>query len=495
MSRCDRKFGQDFLAGALSADEQLTLADHLETCPRCTEWLEQDAGNEVTWQFARELASDTRVMEPPARDHADDIPAPVDVLRQLTPWLGATDDPAMLGRFGPYEISGLIGRGGMGIVLKGHDRALLRNVAVKVLDPLLAGNGSARKRFSREAKAMAAVAHEYVVPIFAIDEYQGLPYLVMEYVSGGSLESRIVEQGPLEVVSIVRVALQIATALAAAHSHGLIHRDIKPGNILVDRGTDRVRVADFGLARVAHETHCTHTGAIAGTPQFMSPEQVRGEDCDTRSDLFSLGCVMYAMCVGHPPFRADTVYGVMQRIVHDRPRELREQNPRIPDWLARFVERLLRKDPAARFATAGEAAEILQQELAHLEGPTRTPPPNRSWANTASTRSKLRPLHLIIVLFFALSAAIAAIWIRPSPDHERQYGLPSAHSAQGAAHSSSPSDGATILLWDDDGTETFRSGLWQLELSYVRSGPQPDMWQAEVQHLRQRLIQLNQETY
>src|SRR5690606_15635135 len=126
---------------------------------------------------------------------------------------------------------------------------------------------------------------------------------------------------------------QVATALDAAHSSGLVHRDIKPGNILLDRGVERVRVADFGLALIASEASQSRSGLIAGTPQFMAPEQVRGETCDGRSDLFSLGSVLYAMLCGHAPFRAESIYGVMQRIVHSAPRPIREMNPQAPAWL------------------------------------------------------------------------------------------------------------------------------------------------------------------
>ena len=147
----------------------------------------------------------------------------------------------------------------MGIVLKGFDRALHRNVAIKVLDPALAGAGAARQRFAREGPArIATISHEHVVPVYGVDEHAGLPYFVMEYVAGGSLERRLKTEGHFDAVSIVRIGLQAAQALAAAHSQGLVHRDIKPGNILIDRGTDRVRVADFGLARVANDVSCTH---------------------------------------------------------------------------------------------------------------------------------------------------------------------------------------------------------------------------------------------
>src|SRR5262249_51865538 len=178
---------------------------------------------------------------------------------------------------------------------------------------------------------------------------------------------------------ILRVGLQVARGLAAAHRQGLVHRDIKPSNILLDRGIERVRVADFGLARVQNEAGHTRTGLVVGTPQYMSPEHIRGEPCDPRSDLFSLGCVLYALCTGHPPFRAESIYAVMHRIAHDDPRSIREQNPAVPDWLETIVGRLLEKESPLRFQTADELAEALEQELAYLQNPLGAHEPLRAW--------------------------------------------------------------------------------------------------------------------
>jgi serine/threonine protein kinase len=201
----------------------------------------------------------------------------------------------------------------------------------------------------------------------------------MEYVPGGTLEQRLAERGTLDVVEVVRVGLQVAQALAAAHRHGLVHRDIKPSNILLDQGVERVRVADFGLARAGDDTIFTHAGMVAGTPQYMSPEQVRGEACDARSDLFSLVSVLYALCAGRPPFHADTLYGTMQRIAQDEPRRLREQNSSVPLWLEDFIFKLLSKEPARRFSAADEVARILEDELACLQNPCHFPEPGRGW--------------------------------------------------------------------------------------------------------------------
>ena len=155
----------------------------------------------------------------------------------------------------------------------------------------------------------------------------------------------------------------------------LVHRDIKPANILLEDGVERVKITDFGLARAADDASLTRTGVIAGTPQFMSPEQARGELVDHRSDLFSLGSVLYAMCTGRPPFRAETSYGMLRRICEGQPRDIRDVNPEIPEWLAAFVSRLHAKDPADRFQTAGEVAQLLEQCLANLRQPEAAPFP------------------------------------------------------------------------------------------------------------------------
>ena len=169
---------------------------------------------------------------------------------------------------------------------------------------------------------------------------------------------------------IVRIAQQVASGLAAAHGQGLVHRDIKPANILLEDGVERVTLTDFGLARAVDDASMTRSGVIAGTPQYMSPEQARGDNVDARSDLFSLGSVMYAMCTGRAPFRAETSYGILRRITDTEPRPIREVNPNIPEWLERIIQRLLAKSLEDRIPTAEHAATLLQKCLAHIQQPT-----------------------------------------------------------------------------------------------------------------------------
>lgn len=274
-----------------------------------------------------------------------------------------------IGRLGHYEVLETLGAGGFGIVLKARDAKLDRIVAIKTLSQSLASSAAARQRFVREAKAAAAVKHENVVGIYHVSDDGPVPYLVMECVSGLSLEEKLQQDGMLDVPAILRIGMQVASGLAAAHKQGLVHRDVKPGNILLENGVERVKITDFGLARAANDAAITRSGDIAGTPQYMSPEQALAQGVDARSDLFSLGSVLYAMCTGRSPFRAETTLAAMRRVCDDTPRSLREVNPAIPDWLVGIIERLLAKKPDDRYQSAAEVADVLSQRLAQLQQP------------------------------------------------------------------------------------------------------------------------------
>jgi Protein kinase domain len=185
-------------------------------------------------------------------------------------FLEPSDDPAMLGRLGEYEICEVIGRGGMGVVLKGFQKELHRYVAVKVLAPHLATSGAARRRFAREAQATAAIVNPHVMAIHSVNANTKLPYLVMPFVACESLQQRLDQHGPLDVKDVLRIGMQAALGLAAAHAQGLVHREVKPANILLETNVDRVMLTDFGLARAVDDATLTRTGIIAGTPQYMN---------------------------------------------------------------------------------------------------------------------------------------------------------------------------------------------------------------------------------
>ena len=290
-------------------------------------------------------------------------------------FLEPSDKPGSLGRLGHYEVREVVGRGGMGVVLKAFDESLHRVVAIKVMAPQLATSATARRRFAREARAAAAVTHDHVVTIHAVVEAGPLPHIVMQYVAGQSLQDRLDRTGPLSLPEVLRIGMQTASGLAAAHAQGLVHRDVKPANILLENGVERVKLTDFGLARAADDASLTQSGTVAGTPSFMSPEQAEGKPVDHRSDLFSLGSVLYALCTGRPPFRSGSNMGVLKRVCEDTPTPVREANPDIPDWLVELIGRLHAKDPAGRFQSAAEVAELLGQHLARVQRPSVALPP------------------------------------------------------------------------------------------------------------------------
>jgi WD40 repeat protein/serine/threonine protein kinase len=381
---------QALLDGTLPEERQAAIADHLETCQACRGRLDSLAGASgvipVEIATGAEASRSEAFLEAMRKLKADDLDETVvassagpPLLRYLSP----SANPRHLGRLGGYEILEVIGRGGMGTVLKARDAKLERLVAVKVLNPELASSGPARVRFLREARSAAAVTHEHVVTIHAVEDAGDVPFLVMEYILGVSLEDRIQRSGHLKVEEILRIGMQAASGLAAAHAQGLVHRDIKPSNILLENGVERVKITDFGLARVIHEAQLTQTNVAAGTPQYMSPEQARGTPVDHRSDLFSLGCVMYAMCVGRSPFRAETPSGAIHRVCEDTQRPIREVNPEVPDWLVAIIDRLLEKKPEDRYQTADEVAEVLGEYLAHVQQPSRVGLPSLAKRATA----------------------------------------------------------------------------------------------------------------
>jgi serine/threonine protein kinase len=401
LSACDPERLRLLAEDRLPPDEMAGLELHLVSCEACRDTLDRLVDDDHWAGAARRYlgAEPTNVHEP--------SPSAVESLEFLTP----SDWPDSLGRLGTYEVKGVLGRGGMGVVLKAFDPALNRNVAIKVLSASLASCGAARRRFLREARAAAAVVHEHVVAVYAVVETAGLPFLVMEYVPGRSLQDRLEKEGPLSLPEVLRIGMQTAAGLAAAHAQGLVHRDVKPANILLENSVERVRLSDFGLARAAADAGVTQSGVVSGTPHYMAPEQARGETTDHRADLFSLGSTLYAMCTGHPPFRADSPLAVLRRVSDHDPRPLREINPEVPAWLESIVTKLHAKDPAQRYPCASDVAGLLQRCLAHVQQPLTvalpaelfTPPPPRE----AQPRHRLRWAAILLCLAAVAGAAVA----------------------------------------------------------------------------------------
>ena len=406
------------------------VAEHLVHCEECRSQLESLAAAPQWWKQA--CSGVKKILDDPVSYQSsggDELPISGESVFALSDesfasdfavdFLEPSDDPTMLGRLGDYEILEVIGRGGMGIVFKSFQKELHRCVAVKVLAPHLALSAAARRRFEREAQATAAVVHPHVMAIHSVAANARLPYLVMPFVDCESLQQRLDRQGPLDVKDVLRIGMQAANGLAAAHAQGLVHRDVKPANILLETNVDRVMLTDFGLARAVDDATLTRTGIIAGTPQYMSPEQANGDAIDHRSDLFSLGSVLYAMCTARPPFRAETTFGVLRRIREESPRPIREINADIPEWLERIVMKLLAKSPDDRIATAMDVANLFEQCLAHVQQPTTVmlPVEISNWTVPSIPRamSAETPRHVAqarwrwLLLGFVLVSSVAII--------------------------------------------------------------------------------------
>lgn len=326
-------------------------------------------------------------------------------------YLTSSTNPKSLGRLGHYEILEVVGRGAFGTVLRAYDEKLQRVVAIKVLAPEIAATSPARKRFLREARTSAAIRHEDVVAIYAVEDGP-IPYLVMEFIPGQTLQQRLDEHGPLDLPDVLRLGKQIADGLAAAHAQGLIHRDIKPGNILLEGGvTERVKITDFGLARTTDDASMTQSGMIAGTPLYMAPEQARGERLDQRADLFSFGSVLYQMLSGRPPFRAANTVAVLKRVVEDTPRPIREIIPEVPPWMCELIGHLHAKNPDDRYSTAQRVSELLARCLEDLQA-GRTPqiPSPHSSATPQDANAARGPLRVAPVPARAVRLSRKRFW-------------------------------------------------------------------------------------
>jgi serine/threonine protein kinase len=366
----------------------------------------------------------TVLTDPPRPDVRPLPQAALDKTEDGLTFLEPPQDPAEVGRLGPYRILGVLGRGGMGVVFEADDTLLGRPVALKVMRPALALNEAAKQRFLREARAMAratAIANQdHVVTIYAVSiDAHGLPFLAMPLLRGETLETRLQREGRLPAAEVARVGREVALGLAAAHEQGIIHRDIKPSNVWLEAPSGRAKVMDFGLARApgAGDQHLTQEGAILGTPAYMAPEQAHGEAIDGRCDLFSLGSVLYRAATGELPFKGKDSLSTLLALATQRPRPPRALNSGLPAALSDLILRLLARDPAGRPASARAVADALadlarpeaplpdavdEEESATAVLPTMPAPPAAPW---------LTPRRLLVVgvaagLFALLATAV-----------------------------------------------------------------------------------------
>jgi len=328
------------------------------------------------------------------------------ILESVPPPEGAPSPEELERRLSGYRDFRCIGAGAMGVVYDAYHKPLDRNVAVKVLTTGLAGRAITVKRFYQEARAMAQISHPNIVPVYEVGSEEGFPYFTMELVRGGSLKQLLEREGPLPVRRAAQIALDVAEALLHAHRAGLLHRDVKPGNVLLDEnGTSRL--TDFGLVRRTDSVTITASDALVGTPQYMSPEQVRGLKLDGRSDQFSLGTTLYEMLAGTPPFQGENPMSVLRAITELEPRSLASFRPDVPTALQAIVMRMMEKDRDRRYldmeAVRADLARFLRGEAveATLPGPV-----SRAWRRLRSNRLAWRFAVATLVIGGGVAAYI-----------------------------------------------------------------------------------------
>ncbi|MBY0232406.1 MAG: serine/threonine protein kinase, partial [Gemmataceae bacterium] len=291
-------------------------------------------------------------------------------------YLAPAQEDGEMGRLGGYRVLRVLGAGSMGIVFEAEDVALHRRVALKVMKKAQAKKPENVDRFMQEARSAAKIEHDHIVPIYQVGQDRGVPYLAMKLLQGESLEDRVERQGTLPPEEVVRIGQEIASGLAAAHEQGLIHRDIKPANIWLEQGTGRVRIVDFGLARDYEDEEAAEAerNFLIGTPLYMSPEQARSGAIDPRTDLFSLGAVLYKISTGEQPFKGKGARAVIQSVLKDDP-EPPSRVRQVPPVLSRIIMDLLEKDPDDRYRTAEIVRSQLEESKARLH---EKPPPRVS---------------------------------------------------------------------------------------------------------------------
>jgi len=363
---------QKFADGLLSAEKESAIEAHVDQCSSCQQVLQQfdlhvlslPRPSQDAEQDSTVLAA--RLTELKAASSTGGSSFAENVILDLQPWLDKTTDEDGRRMVDEFELRECIGRGGMGIVFRALDTKLKRLVALKFMSPNLLTSENAQQRFFREAQAAAAIAHVNVVAVHSVNQFNELPYLVMELVPGETLAKRI-ERARLPIEQVIAIGKQISYGLAAAHAVGVQHRDIKPTNIMMDGNI--AKLSDFGLARVAASEVRTGTGTLVGTPEFIAPERIEPKlgPSDHRSDLFSLGAVLYTMATGKAPFTGDSVLETLKSICVDEPKPIADQIAGVPDWLVVLISRLLAKRPEERIQDSSDVVRILEQQAIAID--------------------------------------------------------------------------------------------------------------------------------
>ncbi len=373
---------QDMLLGKCTEVELEAISNHLQDCQHCSSLAESGFSDDdllASMRLAGPVDVDDEVLldaivrsyelksEAETNQHSEtlatsDTKQSSDFDEQQPPldFLGPAQQADELGRLGSYRVLEVMGAGGMGLVFRAEDLDLQRQVALKVMMPRISSRATSKERFLREARAAAAIDHDNVVQIFQVGEDAGVPFIAMQYLHGESLQTRQKREGKLPQTAVVRIGREVAEGLAAAHDKRLIHRDIKPDNIWLEAGRDRAKILDFGLAR-SHEEDAglTQTGVVVGTPKYMAPEQVNGETADERSDLFSLGSVLYHLATGQEPFRGKNLTSILIAVSQANFPKIESVASDLHPALSGLISRLLARDPEDRPQSAEEVAQTL----------------------------------------------------------------------------------------------------------------------------------------
>lgn len=400
---------KEFALGRMVGPQGEAILEHIEACPSCAAALQpflaedtiadalqgkETLDNKEDQEVLQKLLARVRALPKQAQqaeetmDTVDqpeawgahqakdsmtgDTQGPADPGDEEDDALAPPQAPDEIGRLGPYRVLKVLGEGGMGKVYLAEDPGLKRKVALKVMKSSLARNAKARQRFLLEARSAAAIEHDHIVHIYQVGEDKGIPYLAMQLLTGASLDDLLKKKGALTIKQVLKLGAQIGEGLAAAHAKGLIHRDIKPGNIWIEAVQGgRVKILDFGLARsVQSDVGLTQSGAIIGTPAFMPPEQARGDrNLDHRCDLYSLGCVLYRMATGELPIKGNDTMGMLMALALNTPTTPLSIKADLPSALSDLIMQLLAKEPEQRPASAKEVVKALKTIERALNSP------------------------------------------------------------------------------------------------------------------------------
>ena len=444
----DRARLQQLLSGQTSDPEFSQLEAHLLHCDKCSR--EADAlipSAEVTAMLSR---AETQVFRTREAEQVEQLIRKVRTLRSATSanveqtligageagadrtpqetllnagqtvavdastvsFLRPAQQPDEIGRLGGYRILQVLGSGGMGVVYRAEDPSLKRLVALKVMKPTVAATGSAKERFLREAQFTAAIEHDHIVQIYQVGEDFGVPFIAMPLLRGESLKSRLGRTGYMPQSDVVRIGKEVSAGLAAAHERGLIHRDIKPDNIWIEEKTGRVKILDFGLVRsVSDDTELTQSGMVLGTPKYMAPEQAQGHVVDHRSDLFSLGSVLYHLATGKPAFDGNNLTATLMAVVHQEPQPIEALSPEIHPQLATLIAALVQKDRDKR----PQSASLVSQRLADIEQAMKNPSAGTAGGLETLSNGSRSPIQSIVSTNIAEVTIVTQPVLRRTP--------------------------------------------------------------------------------